>query len=84
MSDQIYLPYLRDIRVAQAMGVQPSTQDCGEQVDTPIMMQGSHVLETSLTVMVDILVEREDHTPVLPSVEVVTWVVSEFLGDNNT
>lgn len=81
---QIYpLPYRRGTRVAQSMGVQLSTQDCGEQVDTPSMMQGSPLLEASLTVSIDILVERVEHTPVVPSVEVVTGVVSEFLGDSN-
>ena len=60
------------------------TQDCGELVDTPSVTQDSPSLETSLTVSVDILVERVEPTPVEPSIEVMTRVVSEFLGDNRT
>ena len=40
------------------------------------------MLETSLTASVDILVERVEPTIVEPSIEVMTGVVSEFLGDN--
>ena len=57
------------------------TQDHGEHVDTPGMTQGSPVLETSL---VDILVETVEPTPVEPSIEVMTIVVSESSGDSST
>ena len=33
---------------------------------------------------VDILVERVEPTPVMPSIEVMTEVVSKFLGDSST
>ena len=47
------------------------------------MTQGSPVLETSLTISVDILVERVELTPVVPSIEVMTGVVSEFSGGSS-
>ena len=59
------------------------TQDHGEHVDTPSMMQVSPVLETSLTISVDILVERVELTPVVPSIEVMTGVVSESSGGSS-
>ena len=44
------------------------------------MMQESPVLETSLTISVDFLVERVELTPIVPFMEVMTGVVSEFSG----
>ena len=59
------------------------TQDHGEHVDTPSMTQGSPVLETYLTISVDISVERVELTPVVPSIEVMTGVVSECSGGSS-
>ena len=41
------------------------------------------MLETSLTISVDILVERVELTPLVPSIEVMTEVVSESSGGSN-
>ena len=56
------------------------TQDHWEHVDTPSVTQGSPVLETSLTMSVDILVERVEATPIVSSIEVMTGVVYEASG----
>ena len=58
-------------------------QDHGEHVDTPSMTQGSPVLETSLTISIDILVETTELTLVVPSIEVMTEVVSESSGGSS-
>ena len=47
------------------------------------MTQDSPLLETSLTVSANILVERVEPTAVKPSIEVMTKVVFEFLGGNH-
>ena len=59
------------------------TQDHGEHVDTPSMTQGLPMLGTSLTISVDILVERVELTPVVPSIEVMTRVASESSGGSS-
>ena len=47
------------------------------------MTQWSLVLETSLTISVDILVERVELTPIVPSIEVMTEVVSKLSGGSS-
>ena len=70
------------IKMATSLLEDEGTQDCGELLDTPSVTQDSPLLETSLSVLVDILVERVEPTPVEPSIEVMTGVMSEILGDN--
>ena len=71
------------IKMATSHLEDEDTQDHGEHVDTPSMTQGSPVLETSLTISVDILVERVELTPVVPSIKVMIGVVSESLSGSN-
>ena len=52
------------------------TQDCREFEDTPSVTQDSPSLKTSMTVSVDIVVEKLEPTPVEPSIEVMTRAVS--------
>ena len=52
-------------------------------MDTPSVTQDSPLLETSLTVSVDIIVERVEPTPVEPSTEVMTGVTSESSGGSS-
>ena len=72
------------IKMATSHLEDEGTQDHGKHVDTPSMTQGSPVLETSLTISVDILIERVEPTPVVPSIEVMTGVVSESSGGSST
>ena len=65
------------IKMATSHLEDEGTQDCGELVDTPSVTRDSPLLETSLTVSIDILVERVEPTPVEPSIEVMTGVMSE-------
>ena len=69
------------IKMATSHLEDEDTQDHGEHVDTPGITQGSPVLETS---SVDILVEMVEPTPVEPSTEVMTGVVSESSGGSST
>ena len=60
------------------------TQDCRESEVTPSVTQDSLSLETSLAVSIDVVVEKVEPTPVEPSIEVMTGVVSESSGGSNT
>ena len=54
-----------------------------EHVDTPSKMQGTPMLQTSLTVSVDISAERVELTLVVPSIKVMTGVVAELSGGSS-
>ena len=60
------------------------TLDCREFKDTPSVTQDSPSLETSLTMSVDIVVEKVEPTPVEPSIEVMTGAMSESSVGSST
>ena len=72
------------IKMATSHLEDEGTQDCREFEDTPSVAQDSPSLEISLTMSVDIRVEKVEPIPVEPSIEVMTGFVPESLGGSST